>query len=797
MSIVNRVKNSKGRYLLVGALVVGLVFGALSLSYAAETPLHDEVPGTVITFSGKQWIILEQMLSGETYLILKEPDCQRAFDSDNTNLFNPSDSNNVAFYLNNTFFNGLSQEELITDHSWDRISVNGSRKDSTNYGNVNCKIGLLSYREYEKYSTSYNGSILPSSYNYTWWTRTPRPDYSMNLWEVYTDGYLKDAYLANYAGVSIRPTLYLKSGIVIDQNKVVVGEGSAIPLTPQGLSAAADSSNAVKLTWQSNAGEELAGYRIYRDNTPKDSVDKTLTTYTDNTVLPGTTYNYSIAAFNVADQESERSAPIIVTTPPATPTSLSGEVTRRTINLTWQGPGNPCYIVQRSSNGIDYIQVDEVIEASFTETHDLWGTTYYYRVAQKGQDGNVSAYSEAVQVTTEPVPAPTGLIAAMEGMSINLFWQPVDGADTYIVEKSIGGETWETIATVSTTTYADAIEDADIEYLYRVRADAGNQVSDPSNVAGVALPPSPPDNVQANVSGKNVTLTWKASGNAVAYIIERSADGSTWEQITEQSELTYQETAPRWDTSYQYRVKSKNAEGLLSVASETVQVTTSSVPIPETLEASVTDNQITLTWDAPPGISGYRLERSDNSIFWSDLAEVEGTSYTDKDLEWEERYYYRIRSVDGDQESDCTSFIMAQTKPKPVPATPRLSYSVDNTNIGLAWNTQNVPISGYRIYVNDELKEELPGNVNKYSFAGERGKSYKVKVEAFNAYGTASSTVTIKVGTFTTPGAAVMVGDVATNAVAVVGSLGGLLALSLAFKGAGPLVDAARKVIGL
>ena len=152
------------------------------------------------------------------------------------------------------------------------------------------------------------------------------------------------------------------------------------------------------------------------------------------------------------------------------------------------------------------------------------------------------------------------------------------------------------------------------------------------------------------MDGKNVTLTWEASGNAVAYIIERSADGISWEQIAEQSELTYQETAPG-GIPVTNTVKSKNAEGLISVASDPVQVTTSSVPIPENLEASVTDNQITITWDEAPGISLYRIQEVKSSIFWDDLAEVEGTSYTDKDLEWEERYYYRIRSVDGDQES--------------------------------------------------------------------------------------------------------------------------------------------------
>ena len=788
MSIVNKVKNSKIRYLLVGVLVVGLVFGVLSLTYAAETPLHDEAPGTVITFSGKECIILEQMPNGETYILLKDKDSNRPFDRDNTNLFNPSDSNNVAYYLNNAFYNSLSQKDLISDHTWDRVSVNTDRQNATDFGNITCTVGLLSYREYEKYN-----NILPSNYSYLWWTRTPRAEYSNYVWYVSVNG-SQTSHNADNTSMYVHPALYLKSGTIIDQNKVVVGSINK-PDVPVDLLASSQSPNAVILTWQANTEEYLAGYRIYRGTGMITETEST--TYTDDTVLPGMTYNYSISAYNTDDQESDRSEPVTVTTLPATPTGLSGNAAGKTVSLTWQGPGNTRYIVQRSSNGIDFTQADEVTKDSFTETNHLWGTTYYYRVAQKGQDGNVSAYSEAVQVTTEPVPAPKGLIATMDGNNINLSWQAVEGVNTYIVEKSIGSETWETIATVTTTTYTDTVEDADIEYLYRVRADDGNQVSGPSNVAGVALPPSPPDNVQANVSGKNVALTWEASGNAVSYIIERSADGITWGQIIEQSELTYQETAPRWDTSYQYRVKSKNAEGLISVASEPVQVTTSGVPVPENLEANVMDNQITLTWDVAPGIIRYRLERSDNSIFWSDLAEVEGTTYTDSDLEWEERYYYRIRSVDGDQVSDKSSFIMAQTKPKPVPVAPRLSYSVDNTNIGLAWNAQNVPISGYRIYVNDELKEELSGNSNKYIFAGEGGKTYKVKVEAYNVYGTASSTVTIKVGTFTTPGAVKMVGDVATNAGAVVGSLGGLLALSLAFRGAGPLIDAARRVIGL
>lgn len=777
MSIINKIMNSKLRYLLVGVLAVGLVFGVRSLTYAAVTPLHEEPPGTVITFSGKEWIILEQMSNGETYVLLNDKDCEKIFDTSN-NCFDPSNPDNIAYYLNNDFYNSLSQKELISEHSWDRGSV---------YGNVTCKVGLLSNQEYSMY---YGGNILPKVYGYEWWTRTPLTGYINYAWCVAMSGVLTERNVRN--PISVRPALYLKSNVLIDENKVVVGRINE-PDTPADFSASSQSPNAVTLTWQANTEEDLAGYRVYRGTSMIAEIAST--TYTDDTVLPGITYSYTISAYNTDDQESERSTPVTVTTPPATPTGLSGNAAGRTVTLTWEGPGNPRYIVQRSVNGIDYTQVVEVTEESFTETNDLWGTTYYYRVAQKGQDGAVSAYSDAVQVTTEPVPAPTGLIAAMEGMNINLSWQAVDGVDTYLVERSIDGETWETIATVTTTTYTDAIEDADIEYLYRVRSDGGNMVSDPSNVAEISPPISPPYNLQVSVEGKSVTLTWEASEDAVSYIIERSMDGISWEQIKEQSGLVYQEVAPRWEITYQYRVITKTAEGHISAPSDPVQVTIPSIPVPKNLKASVTENKITLTWDAVPGVNRYHLQRSTNGIFWNNLTYVNGTTYTDRDLEWDQTYYYRVKSVDGDQESDYTAPVTAKTEPKLMPSAPKLSYSVDKTNIKLSWDAQDV--SGYRVYINDELVDELPGNATSYSFTGEAGQTYKIKVEAFNPYGTANTELTVRIGLFTTPEPAEMAGDVATNAIAVFGSIGGLLALSLALRGAGPLVDAARKVIGL
>lgn len=798
MKIGEKLKNSKVKYLLVILLVVALVLGSLALANA-ETLLHDEPRGTIITFSGKQWIILEQMPNGETYILLNDQIGTRAFDPDNTNLFNPSDTNNIAYYLNNNFYNSLSQKELIADHSWDRISVNGSRLDSTDYGNVTCKIGLLSYREYERYSKYYNSNgILPSSYSYWWWTRTPRTEYSSNVWYVRANGGLDGSNAYNTSG-SVRPALYLKSGILIDQNKVVVGEGSINrPAQPSGVSANAESSTSVNISWQANTEADLAGYKIYRNNTEIANVDKTVTTYNDATVAPGITYTYEITAYNTSNLESERSSPVTVTTPPATPTGVTGQVAGKNITLTWQVPGNPQYIIERSTDGISFTQVAEVTQTSYTETVPLWGTTYYYRVAQKAQDGTVSEFSDPIQVTIDPVPVPTNLSATLDGKNVILNWQSAEGITSYVVERSTDNATWSILANVSNaTSYTDQATDPNTNYFYRVRSDGGNgQISEPSNTVKITTPPAAPGNVRATVTGKTVVLSWDASVGATAYIIERSTDGTSFANVAEGTGTTYTDTAPNWNKTYYYRVLAKNSDGIASEPSEIVSAVIPAVPVPTGLTANVSGNSVSLSWTSINGISKYRIERSQNNITWNNLAEVNSTSYQDQDLDWDTKYYYRVRAVDGDQMSEPSEVVSVQTPVPPAPVAPRIAYRIDGTNIELSWIYQR-NCDGYKIYVNDILEAELPSDKTNYSFAGERGKSYTIKVEAYNAYGEASSSVTVKISEMPMPGVGTMAGDVLKYAGITFASTGGLLALGLALKGSGWLIAIIRMFSGI
>lgn len=277
-----------------------IIFVFPTISYAA-TPLHELSPGSLITFSSKQWVILDQIEDGTTYIILNSNDGDRAFDPDNTNLFNPDDDNNIGYYLNSTFYNSLSQKDLILDHSWE-IKY---RNDSGSQPNVNAKIALISCNERV---TTYK-SFLPST-TFDWWTRTPST-LSNRVWMSYSYENVFEQYAKSPRG--IRPALYLKSGLMVSGESNNVFE-AVPPSTPIGLTATPLSYNQIQLYWTANTEPDLAGYIIYRNYTEVARVGIESTSFTDSDLKPNTNYSYSIEAYNSFDLFSGISSIVTVRT---------------------------------------------------------------------------------------------------------------------------------------------------------------------------------------------------------------------------------------------------------------------------------------------------------------------------------------------------------------------------------------------------------------------------------------------------------------------------------------------------
>ena len=84
---------------------------------------------------------------------------------------------------------------------------------------------------------------------------------------------------------------------------------STPPTAPAGLTATAQSATQILLSWNASSdGSGIGGYRIYRDagGTPIATVQST--TYTDNGLSAGTTYSYTVRAFDSASPPNTSAA---------------------------------------------------------------------------------------------------------------------------------------------------------------------------------------------------------------------------------------------------------------------------------------------------------------------------------------------------------------------------------------------------------------------------------------------------------------------------------------------------------
>ncbi len=95
------------------------------------------------------------------------------------------------------------------------------------------------------------------------------------------------------------------------------GSGDTQPPTvPTGLAATAVSSSSVQLSWNASTDNVgVAGYTVYRNGKPIGTTGGSVTSYTDSTVAPSTSYSYTVDAFDTAGNHSAQSASLPVTTP--------------------------------------------------------------------------------------------------------------------------------------------------------------------------------------------------------------------------------------------------------------------------------------------------------------------------------------------------------------------------------------------------------------------------------------------------------------------------------------------------
>lgn len=449
----------------------------------------------------------------------------------------------------------------------------------------------------------------------------------------------------------------------------------SVPEAPSNLAATFITDTQINLSWTDNSDDEV-GFKLQRSldgisswNTIYTAAPNE-TSYNHTGLTHSTTYYYRIFAYNDVGN-SNFSNVMSATTDTVAPSNLLGAVSGLDVSLTWTYDVNSQneFIVERSVYGSKVWSQIATIAAQTTSYNDIGlssATRYEYRVKAFNLS-NQSEYSNIVDVTTSAAPdAPLEFVGFADNQNgyIEFMWSDLTDETGYILERSSdGGSTWSELANIAADefSYKDYTATPGVSYSYRIKG--YNAVGDGaySSVLELGLPgvPDAPTNLTATTAGSTqINLTWTDNSNdEVGFKLQISLDQSTWNTIytAQAGETSYSNTGLNSTTTYYYRVFAYNDIGNSDYSNIGDAKTFLSAPI--NLTATVpTGLYVELNWtNTDASTVGYEIERkADSSKTWIQIATttVNKTTYDDENVISGVNYDYRVRSYNGDGNSD-------------------------------------------------------------------------------------------------------------------------------------------------
>ena len=362
----------------------------------------------------------------------------------------------------------------------------------------------------------------------------------------YTDTGVVNGQLYQYKVAAVSA-----NGLGFLSNSAYATPGTTQPAGPIGLTVRYSVGYLI-LSWTAVTGAN--GYNVYRGTSsggegtvPIASTSSSTVTYSDGSIVGGTTYYYEVTA-DTASGESARSneASGSETAPLSAPTTLVATPGATQITLNWTTvPAATSYNIFRTTATTASTYLASSSTPSYVDTAVTSGAWYGYTVNAvdaAGQSGS-SPYATAT-VGSNVLGAPTGLtVTVVHGAALlDLAWNSVAGAVYYDVYRSTssGGEgavpyiMGVTASTASIKTYNDSSVTSGTTYYYKVAA-RGNSLTDygegpTSNEASgtaAASPPAAPSGISAVPGTGEITVNWTAVSGATGYNLYRSVGTSS------------------------------------------------------------------------------------------------------------------------------------------------------------------------------------------------------------------------------------------------------------------------------
>ena len=511
----------------------------------------------------------------------------------------------------------------------------------------------------------------------------------------------------------LKPGQYTVTVTALGSPEKTVGQATftTAPLTPvpvPGLPRPKAAPAAVQLSWPvpATASSRLVvAYNVYRatgngpfallkpapfflSSQPGGDVFK------DADLTPKTTYRYQVASVDLFGRESERTAPVPVTTEAVTvlpaPENLEASVKERAVTLRWTPAKDSRITQQLVVRGTDPSQPLSVLAtlkpgvASYTDVTGRAGEPYVYAVIARDAGGQVGARSSLISarpVNTRPPAAPSGVKIRAGEAALTLSWnanreEDVRGYQVYRSESEQPGAPALLVNTepVTGTTFTDPLS-AGLQNRYFYRVTALNTSQTESLRSGAVssklidkTPPPAPALLPFTVSAQGVKLNWTQADlpDLAGFRVLRSAAGSAPVELgrLKATERTYLDATAEAGVTFTYSVQSVDAAGNVSGPSEPVAVrqTRMGLPdVPKRVEVGSlgTGQGNRLSWTAASGLTVvvYRLDMAG-----SEPLQVSGliTTGSFTDPQGTPDSQYQLRAVDERGQ------VSALTPPQPV-----------------------------------------------------------------------------------------------------------------------------------
>ncbi|MGN0460231.1 MAG: fibronectin type III domain-containing protein [Ruminococcus sp.] len=450
--------------------------------------------------------------------------------------------------------------------------------------------------------------------------------------------------------------------------------------------------------------------------------------YTDNNLVTGTTYEYTVRGYYTVGgtkvYTGYNKTGLSVTTHADAPKLKSAvSVDHKTIKVTWSAVKNAdgYKIYRRKSTSDKWTALDDdVKQTSFTDTTAVCGEKYYYTVrAYIGQKNFLGAYDQkGISGVAVPKEVVLDKTESLDFNSIKITWNKVSGVSGYCIYRKGGTDkTYKKIGTESganTTTFTDMSAICGQTYTYTVRAyKTVNSVDylgkyNSAGITGKAITKATASTKYTSSAYDKIKLEWEAVNGATGYAIYRKAEGeSSYKKVATingNGNVTYTDKNLKCCVKYLYRVRGyrtvngKNYEGAYGTA---IQAYTKPAKPKLTSTQSIGYNTIQVNWNQVEGATGYTLYRKTTGKY-TKLLDITGKTKTacqDQTAVTGEKYTYTVRAFckKGDiiKYSSCGDAITGTAYPAQAQTVAVKSLSYNSTEV--MWKAVD-GASGYNIY---------------------------------------------------------------------------------------------------